>query len=73
MNRRAKVTTRTEDDKARDLLAELKSRGFRICELAPKTDAHYLEGKDVKEWRPIDNKHAIRVLSILRFIVRSHG
>jgi len=59
------VSRRTEDDEARDLLADLKNRGFRICEFAPKADASYLEGDHAKEWVPIEDKRAINLLETL--------
>ena len=49
----------------RDLLSDLNGRGFRICELVPKADASYLEGHDAKEWTPIVDERAIKVLAIL--------
>lgn len=63
------MSRRTEDDDARDLLADLNNRGFRICESIPKADAHYLEGKDVKEWAPIDDKRAARLLATMMLVV----
>jgi hypothetical protein len=59
------VSRRTENDEARDLLAELGKRGFHLCEQVPKDDAHYLEGADAKEWRPIDDKRAVKVVAML--------
>ncbi len=59
------MSRRTEDDQAGDLLADLKSRGFRICELTPKVDATYLEGTEAKEWSAIDDKRAVRLLATL--------
>lgn len=65
---------RTEDDEARDLLANLNNRSFRICELVPATSATYLDGEGGKEWRPIDDKRAIRVLALLLLRLEdSHG
>ena len=59
------VSRRTEDDAASDLLAALNTRGLRICESVAKADAHYLEGGDAKEWSPLDDKRAARVLAML--------
>jgi hypothetical protein len=59
------VSRRTEEDDARDLLAALNSLAFRICEFVPKEDANYLEGADAKEWAPIDDKRAARLLAML--------
>jgi hypothetical protein len=59
------MARRTEDDDARDLLADLNNRAFRICEIVPKANATYLEGGDAKEWRPIDDKRAVRLLAML--------
>lgn len=46
------MSRRTEDDDARDLLANLNNKAFRVCEL--------VDG----EWRPIDDKRAARVLTV---------
>lgn len=59
------MSRRTEDDDARDLLDALNNRAFRICESVPKADAHYLEGADAKEWAPVDDKRAARLLAML--------
>jgi hypothetical protein len=63
------VSRRTEDDEAAELLADLKNRGFRICESKPKTDATYLEGSDAAEWLPIDDKRAKRLIAALLMLV----
>lgn len=56
---------RTEHEEARDILANLKNRAFRICESKPKADAHYLEGTDATEWIPISDRRAVALLEML--------
>lgn len=58
------MSRRTEDDQASDLLADLSGRGFRICELAPVSGT-YLDGDGGSEWRPVDDKRALRLLALL--------
>jgi hypothetical protein len=65
------VSRRTEDDDARDLLADLNKRGFRICELAPVANATYLDGDGGREWIPIDDKRAVRLLATVLLLVPS--
>lgn len=67
------MSRRSEDDDARDLLGALNNRAFRICELVPKTDATYLEGAGAKEWSPIDDKRAIRLLAMLLIATHDEG
>lgn len=56
------MSRETEDEIAATMVAELKHRGFRICENVPKADASYLEGgSDAKEWSPLDDKQARKV------------
>jgi hypothetical protein len=57
------VSRRTEDDEARDLIADLNSRGFRICEYKKTDTSNYLN--DYKEWDPISDRRAITVLAML--------
>ncbi len=57
------MSRRTELDQARDLLADLNSRGFRICEYKETDGGHYLSG--YQEWAPIDDKRATDVLAML--------
>ena len=59
------MSRRTEDDDARDLLADLNGHGFRICESIRKEYPSYLEGEGATEWSPIDDKRAIGVLAAL--------
>ncbi len=59
------MSRRTEDDEARDLLADLNGRGFRICELVPDPDPTYLEGSGNKVWDPIDDKRAAKLIATL--------
>lgn len=50
-----------------DLLTDLNNRGFRICELAPVGGTH--DGDEGSEWKPIDDKRAVRVLAQLLLAV----
>lgn len=59
------MSRRTEDEQACDLLADIQSRGFRLCESVPKADRHYLDGSDPREWSSIDDRRAIRLLALL--------
>jgi len=47
------------------MLAELNKRGFRICEEMPVPYPTYLQGDGATEWRPVDDKRALRVLAVL--------